>query len=164
MASVEIRTVDHATVHRRVVSYSPEMLERFNQQKLRITGKWHVDKTYIKVRGRWTYLYRATDSNSGSVKFRFNEQRNLTAAVRFLCKALERHGQLERIVIDGSQTNREAIVSCDTTDRLQDRARRDPNLIRARQSDFLNTRVEQDHRAIKRSAANARLSVRRQRP
>jgi putative transposase len=53
-------------------------------------------------------------------------------------------------VIDGSQTNREAILACDTTDRLQDRSRRKLKPIRIRQSAYLNNRIEQDHRAIKR--------------
>src|ERR687897_797988 len=86
------------------------------------------------------YLYRAIDSNGDTVEFWFSERRNLTAAKQFLRKALTRHGRPERIVIDGSQTNREAIRSCDTADRLQNRSQRDlkPN------------RIEQDHRAIKR--------------
>jgi putative transposase len=53
-------------------------------------------------------------------------------------------------VIDGSQTNREAILSCDTTDRLQDRSRCPVKPLRIRQSQYLNNRIEQDHRAIKR--------------
>jgi transposase-like protein len=53
-------------------------------------------------------------------------------------------------VIDGSQTNREAILLCDTTDRLEDRAQRDLKPIRIRQSAYLNNRIEQNHRAIKR--------------
>src|SRR4051812_27514478 len=65
----------------------------------------------LKVRGQWRYLYRAIDSNGDTVEFWFSERRNLTAAKRFLRKALKRHGRPERIVIDGSQTNREAIVS-----------------------------------------------------
>jgi transposase-like protein len=143
-------SVDHATVHRWVVRYAPELLKRFNLRKRIVSAKWHVDETYIKVRGRWTYLYRAIDSNGDTVEFWFSERRNLTAAKRFLRKALKRHGRPERIVIDGSQTNREAILSCDTTDRLQDRSRRKLKPIGIRQSRYLNNRIEQDHRAIKR--------------
>jgi putative transposase len=62
-------SVDHATVHRWVVRYSSELLERFNRRKRAVTGKWHVDETYIKVRGRWMYLYRAIDSNGDMVEF-----------------------------------------------------------------------------------------------
>ena len=143
-------SVDHATIHRWIIRYSPELLERFNRRKRAVTGKWHVDETYIKVRGQWRYLYRAIDSNGDTVEFRFSERRNLTAAKCFLRKALKRHGRPERIVIDGSQTNREAILSCDTADRLQDRSRRKLKPIRIRQSAYLNNRIEQDHRAIKR--------------
>jgi transposase-like protein len=143
-------SVDHATIHRWIVRYSPELLNRFNARKRAVTSKWHVDETYIKVRGQWRYLYRAIDSDGDTVEFWFSERRNLTAAKRFLRKALKRHGRPERIVIDGCQTNREAILSCDTTDRLQDRSRRDLKPIGIRQSAYLNNRIEQDHRAIKR--------------
>jgi putative transposase len=143
-------SVDHATVHRWVVRYSPELLERFNLRKRSVSRKWHVDETYIKVRGQWKYLYRAIDSNGDTIEFWFSERRNLTAAKRFLARALKQHGRPERIVIDGSQTNREAILSCDTTDRLRNTSRRKLKPIRVRQSQYLNNLIEQDHRAIKR--------------
>jgi transposase-like protein len=108
-------------------------------------------QTYIKVRGQWKYLYRAIDSNGDTVEFWFSERRNLTTAKRFQRKALKRHGRPERIVIDGSQANREAILSCDAESRLQDHSRRRLQPIRIRQSQYLNNRIEQDHRAIKRS-------------
>ncbi len=104
----------------------------------------------MKVRGQWRYLYRAIDSNGDTVEFWFSERRNLAAAKRFLRKALKRHGRPEQIVIDGSQTNREAVLLCDTADRLQDRSRRELKPIRIRQSAYLNNRIEQDHRAVKR--------------
>jgi putative transposase len=96
------------------------------------------------------YLYRAIDSHGDTVEFWFSERRNLAAAKRFLRKALRRHGRPERIVIDGSQTNRKAILSCDTEHRLQARSRRQLKPIRIRQSQYLNNRIEQDHRAVKR--------------
>ncbi len=94
-------SVDHATIHRWVIRYSPERLERFNSRKRAVTGKWHIGETYIKVRGQWRYLYRAIDSNGDTVEFWFSDRRNLAAAKRFLSRALKRHGRPERIVIDG---------------------------------------------------------------
>jgi transposase-like protein len=143
-------SVDHATVHRWTIHYAPLLLEQFNRRKRPVTGKWHINETYIKVRGQWRYFYRAIDSNGDTVEFWFSERRDLTAAKRFLRKALKRHGRPERIVINGSQTNREAIRSCDTADRLQNRSQSDLKPIRIRQSAYLNNRIEQDHRAIKR--------------
>ncbi len=96
------------------------------------------------------YLYRVIDSNGDTVEFWFSERRNLTAAKRFLRKALKRHRRPERIVIDSSQTNREAILSCDAESRLQDHSRHRLKPIRIRQGQYLNNHIEQDHRAVKR--------------
>nr|WP_179298222.1 IS6 family transposase [Mesorhizobium carmichaelinearum] len=142
--------VDHSTIHRWVIHFAPRLLERFNRRKRAITGKWHVDETYIKVRGEWMYLYRAIDSVGDTVEFWFSEHRDPPAAKRFFRKALDRLGRPDRIVIDGSQTNHEAITSCDVANRLQDRSRRWLKPITIRKSRYLNNRIEQDHRRIKR--------------
>jgi putative transposase len=96
------------------------------------------------------YLYRAVDSVGDTVEFFFSEKRDLPAAKRFIRKALKRHGRPDRIVIDGSQTNREAIIACDGESRLRDQSQRPLKPIRIRQSQYLNNRIEQDHRRIKR--------------
>jgi putative transposase len=115
-------SVDHATIHRWTVHYAPLLLEQFNRRKRPVTGRWHIDETYIKVRGQWMYLYRAIDSNGDTVEFWLSERRDLAAAKRFLRKTLRRHGWPKRIMIDGSQTNRKAIVSCDMGDQVEDRS------------------------------------------
>lgn len=53
--------VDHTTLNRWVVKYAPEVAANVLYQKRKMVGSWRMDETYIKVRGRWTYLYRATD-------------------------------------------------------------------------------------------------------
>jgi putative transposase len=60
--------VDHATIHRWEVQYSLELLQRFNLRKRAVTGKWHMDETHIKVRGRWMYHYRVIDSAGDTVE------------------------------------------------------------------------------------------------
>lgn len=81
-----------------------------------------------------------------------------------------RHGRPDRIVIDDSQTNREAIISCRAESRLRDRSRQSLKPICIRKSQYLNNRTEQDHRRIKRrirpmlgfsafSAATATLEI-----
>ena len=131
--------VDHATIHHWTVHYAPLLLEQFNRHKRAVSRKWHVDETYVKVRGRWMYLYRAIDSDSATIEFWFSERPNLTAAKRFLHMALKRHGRSERIVIDGSQTNYQAILSCNTENRLRDPSNCPLKPIRVRQSAYLTT-------------------------
>ncbi len=94
--------------------------------------------------------YRAIDSVGDTVEFLFSEQRDLPPAKRFFRKALTWHGRPERVVIDGSQTNHEAIVFCDTTNRLQDHSQRRLKPIEIRKGKYLNSRIEQDHWRIKR--------------
>lgn len=100
-------SIDRSTLHRSVVHFSPVLLKRFNRRKRTVGSKWHMDETYIKVRGQWMYLYRAIDSVGDTVEFWFSEHRDLPATKRFLRRALQHHGRPDRIVIDGSQTNRE---------------------------------------------------------
>jgi transposase-like protein len=95
-------SIDHTTINRWVVHFSPLLLKRFNRRKRPVTGKWHADETYVKVRGQWMYLYRAIDSLGDTVEFWFSEHRDLMAAKRFFRKALARHGRPERIVRTGS--------------------------------------------------------------
>ncbi len=142
--------IDHSTIHRRVVHFSPLLLEGFNRRKRPVTRKWHIDETYVKVRGRWTYLCRAIDSLGDTVEFFFSESRDLLAAERFIRKALNRHGRPDRVVIDGSGTTREAIIACDGESRLRNRPRELLKPISIRQSQYLNNHIEQDHRRIKR--------------
>ncbi|MDH6232249.1 hypothetical protein M2281_002847 [Mesorhizobium soli] len=91
MAERGIR-VDHSTIHRWVVRFSPLLLEGFNQRKRAVTDKWHVDETYVKVSGRWMYLYRAIDSAGDTLEFFFSKHRDLVDTKRFLRRALRRHG------------------------------------------------------------------------
>jgi transposase-like protein len=138
--------IDDSTVHRWVLHFSPKLLERFHRRKRHVGRKWNLDETYVKVKGEWMYLYRAIDSNADTVEFYFRRNRDLQAAKRFLRKALARHGRPKRITIDGSQTNRTAIMQCDAENRLW----RGGHPIAIRSSKYMNNAIEQDHRRVKR--------------
>ena len=61
--------VDHSTIMRLVHQYSPE-IEKKIRRHLRLTNySWRVDETYIKVKGKWDYFYRAVDSNGDTIDF-----------------------------------------------------------------------------------------------
>ncbi len=66
-------SVDHTTIHRWTVHNAPLLLEQFNRQKRAVSCKWHVDETYIKVRGRRIYLYPAIGNSGYTVEFWFSE-------------------------------------------------------------------------------------------
>jgi putative transposase len=134
-------SVDHATITRWVQRYSPQLEQAFHRRKRPVWISWHMDETYIKVKGQWRYLYRAVDKHGQTIDFLLTEQRDERAAKRFLTKAIRRHGVPEKITIDGSEANAAAIRSYNAEHGTE---------IIIRQVKYLNNRVEQDHRAVKR--------------
>ena len=81
--------VDHSTIYRWVQRFAPEMEKRLRWQWRRArAGSWRVDETYVRVRGKWAYLYRAVDKFGDTIDFYLSATRNTKAAKRFLGKAL----------------------------------------------------------------------------
>jgi transposase-like protein len=103
--------VDHATVNRWVIKYSPQLEEAFHRRKRPVQVSWRMDETYIKIKGAWHYLYRAVDKQGQTIDFLLTEHRDTEAALRFLKKAIRRHGVPKTITIDGSDAN-EAAIKC----------------------------------------------------
>ena len=133
--------IDHATIQRWVVTYSPRLEEAFHRRKRSVWVSWRMDETYIKVKGQWYYLYRAVDKTGQTIDFLLTEQRDEEAALRFLKKAIRRHGVPEKITIDGSAAHEAAITSSNAAH---------GTAIAIRMIKYLNNIVEQDHRAVKR--------------
>jgi putative transposase len=103
--------IDHATIQRGVVKYSPQLEEAFHRRKRPVWVSWRMDETYIKVKGQWYYLYRAVDKTGQTIDFLLTAQRDEHAAKRFLIRATRRHGVPEKITIDGSAANEAALKS-----------------------------------------------------
>jgi putative transposase len=84
--------VDHSTINRWVVKYSPLLEEAFHRRKRPVWVSWRMDETYVKVKGQWRYLYRAVDKYGATIDFLLTEHRDKDAALRFLKKAIRRIG------------------------------------------------------------------------
>jgi putative transposase len=133
--------VDHVTINRWVIRYSPQLEDAFHRRKRPAWLRWRMDETYIRVKGAWCYLYRAVDKHGQTIDFLLTEHRDTEAALRFLTQAIRRHGVPEMITIDGSEANEAAIKHYNEAHGTH---------IIIRQVKYLNNMVEQDHRAIKR--------------
>ena len=83
-------TVDRSTVYRWVIKFGLEITKRTEKHLRRASVDWHVDETYIRVGGKWRYLWRAVDANGQMVDFRLTARRDAKAAKAFLNRAIER--------------------------------------------------------------------------
>ena len=83
---------DHTTIWRWVQCYAPELNKRCRRELKPTNRSWRVDETYVRVKGRWTYLYRAVDSSGATIDFLLAARRNTAAAKRFFQSALRAPG------------------------------------------------------------------------
>jgi transposase, IS6 family len=137
--------VDPSTIFRWVQRYAPELEKRVRRYQGHRPGSWRVDETYVRVGGRWKYLFRAVDKHGQLIDFMLADRRNTRAAYCFLRKALK--------------TMSDYPPSSITTAKLASypkairRLRREGHLahsVEHRTSKYLNNIIEADHGALKR--------------
>jgi len=133
----------HTTIMRWIQRYVPEFEKRWNRFACKAGGSWRVDETYVKIKGCWTYLYRAVDSNGQTVDFLLRAKRDVAAAKAFFRRAFESQRSLPRaITLDGYHASHRAAREFLATHRRGHRTK-------IRSSKYLNNLIEQDHRSIK---------------
>jgi transposase-like protein len=137
--------VDHTTLSRWVQKYAPELDKRCRAHLKTTNDSWRVDETYIKVKGKDKYLYRAVDSDGNTIDFLLTAKRDAAAAKRFFCKTLQAtHTPEPRVInVDKNAAYPRATDELKAEQEL-------PKSVQLRQNKYLNNRIEQDHRFIKR--------------
>jgi putative transposase len=120
----------------RFASFLAEQLRRKRQGKA--GSRWYVDETYLKVKGRWCYLYRAIDHDGNLVDSLLSSTRDMAAAQRFFQSALSVADRIpQQVTTDGHDSYPRAIREVLSTE------------VEHRNNAYLNRRIEQDHRGIK---------------
>jgi hypothetical protein len=97
--------VDHGTLNRWVVKFSLLLAIQAQLRKKPTSESWRMDETYIKVKGKWTYYYRAVENTGKTLDFMLSERSNKTAVRRFFKRAIGTNGVPDRVVIDKSGAN-----------------------------------------------------------
>jgi transposase-like protein len=136
---------DHVTVWRWVQRYAPELQRRLRGHLKPTNDSWRLDETYVRVKGKWRYLYRAVDSTGATLDFLLSAKQDAAAAQRFLGKALggANHSAPRVINTDGHASYPVAVAQLKAEGALAEDCRHRP-------VPYLNNVLKQDHRAIKR--------------
>src|SRR5512142_2170539 len=162
--------VDHTTIYRWVQCYAPELDKRCRPHLKACNDSWRVDETYIKIKGTWTYLYRAVDSDGNTLEFLLSSTRDAEVAERFFVKALHSSAASTPQACSVEEQVEEPTVAADPnpTPSVPRVINVDKNAaypkaiaelkaagilaegVELRQVKYLNNLVEQDHRFIKR--------------
>ncbi|WP_042891507.1 IS6 family transposase [Bacillus cereus] len=137
--------IAHTTIMRWVHRYGSELDKRVRRHLKKTNDSWRVDETYIKVKGKWMYLYRAVDSEGNTVDFYLSKNRKIKSAKRFFKKALAScHTSRPHVLtVDKNPAYPKAVKQSQKSGNL-------PLGIQLRQIKYLNNMVEQDHRFIKK--------------
>jgi transposase-like protein len=137
--------VDPSTIFRWVQHHAPEIEKRIRSYQGPRSGSWRVDETYVRVGGRWKYLFRAVDKHGRLIASMLSDRRNANAAYRFLRRAIQAmsHYPPSSITTDKLASYPRAIL------RLQNEGLLSKNVVH-RTSKYLNNILEADHGALKR--------------
>ena len=136
--------VDHSTINRWVIKYSPLLENKFTKRyKAQVGSSWRMDETYVKVKGVWHYLYRAVDKAGATIDFMLSKKRDKKSEEKFFRCAIGYSGQPQKVTIDKSGSNNAALQSIN-------KELGKPRQMLIRQIKYLNNIVEQDHRFIKK--------------
>ena len=133
----------HTTIMRWIHRYVPEFEKRWNRFTRPAGLSWRVDETYVKIKGRRTYLYRDVDKEGKTVDFLLRAKRDVAAAKAFFRRAFSSQGRLpHKITLEGYHASHSA---------AKEALGKHPegNQCNIRPSKYLNNLIEQDHRSIK---------------
>src|SRR5262249_4872871 len=125
--------VDPSTIFRWVQCYAPEIEKRSRPYLKPTNDSYRIDETYIRVKGKWKYLYRAVDSKGNTIDFLLTAKRDKEAAKRFFRKAMENsHHSIPRVInVDNNPAYPPAVEELKSETTL-------PEICNLRQCKYLN--------------------------
>lgn len=136
--------VDHTTIYRWNKQYGKVLYHLWKKRNKRrtLSKSWRIDETYLKVKGKDRYLYRAIDSNGNTLDMWLRNHRDTVSTKAFMKRLIHDYGQPRSIVTDKYAPSLKAIKELKEAGILGQH-------VNHRKSKYLNNILEQDHRQAK---------------
>jgi transposase-like protein len=129
--------VDPSTIYDWVQAFTPRFVTAARVHRTPVGQRWRVDETYLKIAGRWCYLYRAIDEHGQIVDVYLRDRRNAKAAHTFFQQAIDACGVTPiRVTTDKAKSYPKALQTL-----LPE--------MEHRSSKYLNNGLERDHQHLK---------------
>ncbi|EGO9040467.1 IS6 family transposase, partial [Enterococcus faecalis] len=132
----------HTTIYRWVQEYNKVLYDLWKKKNRQSFYSWKMDETYIKIKGRWHYLYRAIDADGLTLDIWLRKKRDTQAAYAFLKRLHKQFGEPKAIVTDKALSLGSAFRKLQSVGLYTKTEHRTVK--------YLNNLIEQDHRPIKR--------------
>lgn len=144
IASERNLSIERSTICRWVHEYAPELEKRVKTHLKKTNDSWKLDETYIKVKGKWHYLYRAIDKCGHTLDWMLSRYRNKKVAKRFFKKTLaNQHVVCPRVInVDKSPTFLPALSELQAEGIM-------PSDTKLRPIKYLNNAIGNDHKFTK---------------
>ena len=134
--------VCHTTIYRWVQEYGKILYQIWKKKNRQSFYSWKMDETYIKIKGKWHYLYRAIDAEGLTLDIWLRKKRDTQSAYSFLKRLQRQFGEPKVLVTDKAPSISRAFKKLQKNDLFTKTAHRTVK--------YLNNLIEQDHRSIKR--------------
>ena len=140
-------SVNRSTIYRWFIEYAPSLRKKLrHHQFIKMNSSWQLDETYVKVKGKWFYLYRAINKQGETLDFYFSPKRNKEAAYQFIRRCLRHYSidnQPKTLNTDKHSSYANTIVRLKKEGRLRED-------VEQRQVKYFNNGIESDHAPIKK--------------
>ena len=102
--------VHHSTVYRWVQEYAPILYQIWKKKHKKAYYKWRIDETYIKIKGKWSYLYRAIDAEGHTLDIWLRKQRDNHSAYAFIKRLIKQFGKPQKVITDRAPSTKVAMA------------------------------------------------------
>ena len=144
-------SISHTTIMRWIHEYAPKLEKRVKRHLRMTNDSWRIDETYIKIKGKWVYLYRAVDSEGNTLDWMLSATRNQKAAMIFFKRLSSLSHAVKQPRVIGTDKNPSYPPDFEVCKEMNVFIER----VALRQIKYLNNIIEQDHRFVKKRAKSS---------